>query len=152
METNITLTVHDILAETFILLDEADRRALTPLNLTIRQYYVLYHLGNNSGLNIRDLSARLLCDKSTTTRLVEKMRQSGLLCRNPDPNDRRYVVINLTEEGRALREQAIQIHYANIDQKLQHLSTQELELLKTTLQKLRNNLLLQLGYVESAEK
>jgi len=152
MEPNTTLTVHDLLAETFILLDETDRRALTPLNLTIRQYYVLYHLGNNSGLNIRDLSARLLCDKSTTTRLVEKMRQIGLLCRNPDPNDRRYVVINLTKEGRALREQAIQIHHANIDQRLQHLSTQELELLKTTLQKLRNNLLSQLGYVESTEK
>ncbi len=152
MENNTALAVHNLLAETFILLDEADRRALLPFNLTIRQYYVLYHLGRTDGLNIRDLSARLLCDKSTTTRLVEKMRQDGLLCRNPDPNDRRYVTISLTEKGRALRQQAMQAQRASIEQRLKVIPSSEQKHLKNTLQQLRKHLLAQLDYTDPTEK
>ena len=152
MDNNIALSVHNLLAETFILLDESDRRALLPFNLTIRQYYVLYHLGNTDGLNIRDLSTRLLCDKSTTTRLVEKMRQDGLLCRNPDPKDRRYVTISLTEKGKTLRQQAMQAHHTNVSEKLAQLSATEQETLQTILRRLRKHLLAQLNYPDSAEK
>ncbi len=152
MDNNIALSVHNLLAETFILLDESDRRALLPFNLTIRQYYVLYHLGNTDGLNIRDLSARLLCDKSTTTRLVEKMRQDGLLCRNPDPKDRRYVTISLTEKGKSLRHQAMQAHHTNVSGKLAQLSATEQETLQAILRRLRKHLLAQLNYPDSAEK
>ncbi len=140
------INVHRLLTEAFILLDDADRRTLAPFKLSIRQFYILHHLGETDGLSINALSTRLLCDKSNTTRLVERMRQDGLLCRRQDPKDRRYVKISLTEKGEALRQKVMETHHANIIAELRVFSPTELATLETLLGRLRKKLLVQLNY------
>jgi DNA-binding MarR family transcriptional regulator len=139
METTSTKLYH-LLTEVFILLDDADRRTLTLHNLSIRQFNILYHLDQEQGLSINELSNHLLCDKSNTTRLVERMKQDGLVTREQDPNDRRYVSVRLTEEGMRLREKAMAAHQNNVDERFKTLSSQEQVKLNKLLVQLRDGL------------
>ncbi|MCM2419354.1 MarR family transcriptional regulator [Streptomyces sp. RKAG293] len=42
-------------------------------------------------------------DPSTVTRMVQRLEQSGLVTRRPDPDDGRAVLVEATEDGHALR-------------------------------------------------
>jgi DNA-binding MarR family transcriptional regulator len=52
--------------------------------------------------SIGDVAATLAIDPSTASRLVDARVSDGLLERSPDPDDRRRVVLHLTDPGRAL--------------------------------------------------
>jgi MarR family 2-MHQ and catechol resistance regulon transcriptional repressor len=134
------MTLYRLLTEVFVLLDDADRRFLRQHHLSIRQFNVLYHLDQEQGLNINELSHYLLCDKSNTTRLIERMKQDDLVTRDPDPNDRRYVSVHLTEKGAQLGQEAITAHRVNINEQFSVLSPEEQSTLVTLLTCLRDGL------------
>ncbi|MBN1992302.1 MAG: MarR family transcriptional regulator [Anaerolineae bacterium] len=135
-----SITLYRLLTEVFILLDDADRRALRQHNLSIRQFNILYHLNQNQGMSINDLSRCLLCDKSNTTRLVERMKQEGLVTRERDTQDRRYVSVRLTETGVRLRESAIAAHQTSIEERFKTLLPTEQAALNQLLVHLRDSL------------
>lgn len=67
----------------------------------------------------RPISVTSLCIASgapTTTALrrIEDMKEAGLLDRIPDPQDRRRVLVHLTEEGRKRMEAFVQRHAARL--------------------------------------
>lgn len=134
------VALHQLLTEIFILLDISDRQTLGQHNLSIRQFYTLHHLSRENGLSVNDLSRRLLCGKSNTTRLVERMKQDGLLTRNLDAVDRRYVSLNLTVEGEALYEETVAIHHENVINHFKVLTLDEQAVLEELLGRLRDNL------------
>lgn len=135
-----SMTLYRLLTEAFILLDDADRRTLRLHNLSIRQFNILYHLDQEQGMSINELSHHLLCDKSNTTRLVERMKQDGLVTREPDPKDRRYVSVRLTEKGARLREETVATHQRSVNKRFGTLSTEEQEALNQLLVRLRDGL------------
>jgi len=139
METT-SKTLYRLLTEVFILLDDADRRALRSHNLSIRQFNILYHLDQEKGLSINELSHHLFCDKSNTTRLVERMKQDGLVTRERDTNDRRYVSVRLTDEGAQLSEEALATHQRSISERFETLSESDQAELNQLLVRLRDSL------------
>ena len=139
METD-SITLYRLLTEVFILLDDADRRVLQLHNLSIRQFNILYHLDQQQGMSINELSRHLLCDKSNTTRLVERMKQEGLVTRERDTQDRRYVSVNLTEEGTRLREKAVAAHQESVEERFITLSPEEQQMFNQLLVRLRDSL------------
>ncbi|GAA0386278.1 MarR family winged helix-turn-helix transcriptional regulator [Streptomyces luteireticuli] len=48
-------------------------------------------------------------DPSTVTRMVQRLEQAGLVRRQPDPTDRRAVVVEATEQGQALRGEVAEV-------------------------------------------
>lgn len=48
---------------------------------------------------MKELAARINRDKSTTTVLVRKLEQEGLVVTTPSPQDRRNKILTLTEKG-----------------------------------------------------
>jgi DNA-binding MarR family transcriptional regulator len=139
METT-SKTLYQLLTEVFILLDDADRRTLRLHNLSIRQFNILYHLDQEQGLSINELSHHLFCDKSNTTRLVERMKQDGLVTRERDTGDRRYVSVRLTEAGAQLSEQALATHERSINERFDTLSATDQAELNQLLVRLRDSL------------
>lgn len=139
METT-SKTLYRLLTEVFILLDDADRRALHLHNLSIRQFNILYHLDQEQGLSINELSNHLFCDKSNTTRLVERMKQDGLVTRERDTKDRRYVSVRLTDEGAQLSEEALTTHQRSINERFDALSETDQAELNQLLIRLRDSL------------
>ncbi|MFJ6717697.1 MULTISPECIES: MarR family winged helix-turn-helix transcriptional regulator [unclassified Streptomyces] len=58
-------------------------------------------------LSPRQLSATLMLTSGGMTGRLDKLEKAGLLCRNPDPNDRRGLQVTITERGLKLIDEAV---------------------------------------------
>ena len=79
---------------------------LKHLGLTYTQYIVFLVLWEKDGITVGELCERLMLDNGTLSPLLKKMEQAGYVTRTRCAGDERVVVITLTEQGRALQEQA----------------------------------------------
>lgn len=82
---------------------------LDALGLTYPQYLVMIVLWEADGCTVGTLGAALFLESSTLTPLLKRMETAGLLRRERDTADERQVRILLTENGRALQEQAASV-------------------------------------------
>jgi DNA-binding MarR family transcriptional regulator len=82
---------------------------LDALNVTYPQYLVLLVLWERDALSVSEIGDRLYLDSGTLTPLLKRLEAQGLLSRTRDTADERRVVIRLSEQGRALRQQAAAI-------------------------------------------
>ncbi len=82
---------------------------LDPLGLTYTQYLVMLVLWEHEEMNVKDMGTLLHLDSGTLTPLLKKMEQRGILSRTRSVSDERVVLVHLTDEGKALREQAVDI-------------------------------------------
>lgn len=73
---------------------------LRPLNLTTAQAEVIRVLDDNQPMTIGDLGGMLVCETgSNPSRLVDRLVSTGLVRRQPAPDDRRRVTLTLTDAG-----------------------------------------------------
>ena len=79
-------------------------RGLRPFGLTHPQYNILRILNGSypKGLSVLDIKSRMIDRSSNVSRLVEKLRQNNLAERVPHSEDRRMVVITISEAGKKL--------------------------------------------------
>ncbi|PXW73340.1 MarR family transcriptional regulator [Blastomonas natatoria] len=82
---------------------------LKPLGLTYPQYLVMLVLWEDEPQTVGSLGARLYLDSGTLTPLLKRMEAAGLVSRTRDAEDERRVLIGLTEQGRALRADALHV-------------------------------------------
>lgn len=85
---------------------------LTPYGLTYPQYLVLLVLFESDCISVKTLGGRLYLDSGTLTPLLKRMEKQSLLTRQRDENDERKVIVCLTEAGKALEEELIQVPMA----------------------------------------
>jgi MarR family transcriptional regulator, organic hydroperoxide resistance regulator len=85
------------------------RPVLEPLGLTHPQYLVMLALWQHGPLSVKGLSGLLQLDPGTLSPLLKRLEAAGLLRRERDPEDQRNLALALTDEGKALREQAEEI-------------------------------------------
>ena len=81
----------------------ADHRA-AQYGMTRAQWAVLVRLDRAEGLNQSELAEMLDLQPITLTRLLDKLANSGLIERRPDPDDRRAKRLFLTPAARPLLE------------------------------------------------
>ncbi|MDX5984379.1 MarR family winged helix-turn-helix transcriptional regulator [Sphingomonas echinoides] len=82
------------------------RPVLAKLGLTYPQYLVMLVLWEQAPQSVGALGERLHLDSGTLTPLLKRMEGAGLVTRQRDAADERRVLIALTEQGMALRQQA----------------------------------------------
>ncbi len=86
-------------------LEDKLEASLAKVGLSMPKYSVLNELVSaGNALSLSDLANRLSCVRSNMTQLVDRLEADGLVKRVDDPNDRRIVQAELTEEGRARQE------------------------------------------------
>ena len=61
--------------------------------------YILYQLSVNPQITMKELAAKINRDKSTTTVLVRKLEQAGLVKVTVDTTDKRNKILSLTPKG-----------------------------------------------------
>lgn len=83
--------------------------------------------------------ATMVTSGAMTNRL-DRLEKAGLILRGPHPNDRRGIVVQLTEKGLALIDEALTAHVANEHEILAGLSSAERETLALLLGKLIRSL------------
>lgn len=65
------------------------------------QCFIVVEIGRHPGICLKDLAQLLKIDKSGVSRSVEELVQKGYVVREPSKEDRRAVVLNLTDAGTA---------------------------------------------------
>lgn len=83
-------------------------RALKPLDLTFARYEVLMLLSfsKHGALPMTKIGERLLVHPTGITKLVDKLEARDLVRREPNPADRRGVLVRVTPAGRRLGRRA----------------------------------------------
>ncbi|MEN6292191.1 MarR family winged helix-turn-helix transcriptional regulator [Methanobacterium sp. MBAC-LM] len=82
---------------------------LAPFNITPVQFYVLSALWDKDEIKFKDLARRLDMDGSTLTGILDRMEKRGFIKRKEDPDDRRSILVCLTNESKEIRPQMIEI-------------------------------------------
>src|SRR3984885_5327835 len=85
------------------------RPILEPMGLTHPQYLVMLALWGRSPLAVKELIEMLQLDGPTLSPLLKRLEAAGLVTRARDPQDERQLRIGLTEQGRALRADALRV-------------------------------------------
>ena len=95
--------------EIFSLLDqvarrlrEIQRKTVSEINLTPPQFQTLRLLWEQDGQPFKDLAEANGCTRPTMTGIVDTLEKNGLVSRQPNPEDRRSLLVTLTEKGRDL--------------------------------------------------
>jgi MarR family transcriptional regulator, organic hydroperoxide resistance regulator len=82
---------------------------LEELGLTYPQYLVMLVLWESDGLTVNEITEKLLLNTNTVTPLLKRLESQGLIMRQRSKEDERRVVVTLTSQGVALKEQAASI-------------------------------------------
>jgi DNA-binding MarR family transcriptional regulator len=114
------------------------RPLLEQLDLTYPQYLTMLMLWETDNQSVGTIGDRLLLDSGTLTPMLKRLEQKGLITRNRNPADERQVIIQLTDAGYALREQAATVP-EQLQERLQ-LSDQQAVSLRDQLVTLLNQL------------
>lgn len=110
------------------------------IDITIEQWSVLYHLWKQDGLSQQELGNATFRDKPSITRLVDNLEKQKLVKRIPSSNDRRINLIFLSETAQRLRNQTMELANQTLNEALTEVSVREIELCKSVLQKVYDNL------------
>jgi DNA-binding MarR family transcriptional regulator len=120
------------------LIDVLDAELERDAGIPMRWYDALVHLEETpGGLRMNELAERILYSKSGFTRVVDRLEEAGLVQRVRPDNDRRSILVVLTDEGRTTMERARRHHRHAIEQHFsRHLSETDIKTLTRALEKL----------------
>lgn len=85
------------------------KAVLDKFGLTYTQYIAMLVLWEDEKSTVKDIGKRLHLDSGTLTPLLKKIENMGLIKRYRDVNDDRVVVIELTEQGKLLKEEVTEV-------------------------------------------
>src|SRR5579872_3713623 len=117
----------------------ADHKA-AQFGMTRAQWAVLARLDRAEGLNQSELADMLDLQPITLTRLLDKLADSGLIERRPDPDDRRAKRLFLTAAARPLLTQLTTLGEETMAATLAGLSPRDVEQMTARLGTVKDNL------------
>jgi DNA-binding MarR family transcriptional regulator len=85
-------------------LKQIQRETIGEADLTPPQYFILTLLWQRDGRPLKELAAAAHCSPATMTGIVDTLEGKELVTREPNPADRRSLLVELTEQGRVLRD------------------------------------------------
>ena len=86
--------------------NRAYKPILDALGLTYPQYIAMVALWQKDDQTVGEIGQRLLLESNTLTPLLKRLEAAGLVQRRRDSRDERMVRVALTDQGRALRQEA----------------------------------------------
>jgi DNA-binding MarR family transcriptional regulator len=121
--------------------DILDAELQAAAGLSLRWYDVLVQLEEaGHGAPMNEVASRILASKSGLTRVIDKMEKAGVVRRERPEDDRRVVLVLITEKGLATLESARRVHRDGIRRHFtEHLTEKELASLARTLEKVRGH-------------
>lgn len=120
-------------------LERAIQETFSEFSLTVGEFDVLAALrrsGKPYQLSPTELFNTLMVSSGTMTHRIDRLEQAELVRRIPDLSDRRGTLIELTDKGFNLIEEAVKAHVANEHRILSVLAESEREALIQLLRKL----------------
>jgi DNA-binding MarR family transcriptional regulator len=121
--------------------EAATERAYAPFGIGRPEFDVLATLrraGPPFLLSPSLLAASMMLSSGGTTARLDRLERAGLVERSPDPNDRRGILVRLTDRGRAVVDDAVAAGLSEQQELLDHLSPAKRAELTSLLRDLLN--------------
>ncbi len=115
---------------------KAYKPILDKLGVTYTQYLAIVALWEQDHQTVSGLGEKLFLESNTLTPILKRLEAMGYLTRQRSADDERQVVVSLTESGRALREQGLEMDLVAAT----GLSPEEFRVLQKGIANLRDNL------------
>ncbi|EJO32239.1 MarR family winged helix-turn-helix transcriptional regulator [Achromobacter marplatensis] len=96
----------------------------------------LYRTGAPHAMNPQKLVDALLLTSGAMTNRLDRLEQAGLLVRNPNPDDRRGIIVSLTAEGLRVIKLVLKDYLKDLNELLAPLSAAERKQMAGLLKKL----------------
>ena len=80
-------------------LRDTSQETLAPWDITPAQFRALRVLRRHGVMRLSELSERLKIAARSTTEVIDALQARDLVGRRPDPDDRRAILVDLTEHG-----------------------------------------------------
>lgn len=84
------------------------QQALAPFGLTYAQYLVLMSLWERDNQTLHELGDELKLNSNTLTPLLKRLENNGWLTRVHPENDRRQLIVSLSDKGRSEKDAIFQ--------------------------------------------
>ncbi len=104
--------------------------------MTLPQMHTLEILGANEPLRMKALAEKMGITTGTLTVQVDRLERMDMVRRTPHPEDRRSILVVLTEQGRELSQEHHALHEQLTTDITAQLTSQERTLLADLLQRL----------------
>ncbi len=111
-----------------------------PYGVNVGVWRFLRELWEQDGISQRELSARVGMRAPTTVTALDRMERQGLVLRSRNITDRRVINVNLTEKGRALRDELLPFAAEANAVACTGFSAEETALLRRLLMALKQNI------------
>ncbi|KUI04310.1 MarR family transcriptional regulator [Mycolicibacterium acapulense] len=118
-----------VLSRVFSVLRRSDTGRADAGDLTLAQLSILLTLLEQGPMRMTDLAAHERVRTPTTTVAIRRLEKLGLVKRSRDPSDLRAVLVDITPEGRAQHQEALEVRRAHLASLLSRLSPEDIETL-----------------------
>ncbi|MBM1220434.1 MarR family transcriptional regulator [Ponticoccus sp. SC2-23] len=108
------------------------RRYREEFGLSVAEWRVLVHLVDSGSVSVRDIGQKVSLEKSKASRAASRLEADGLIEKGINAQDRRLLVLSLTDEGRALMAQLLPLAIAYQD-RLEQLVGERLDALNEAI-------------------
>lgn len=109
-------------------------------DVTSEQWRILRCLWQKDGQRQQDLADVVNKDKTCITRIIDSMEKRDLVVRIPDRLDRRQNLIYLTNKGKKLQEELMQIFINTSIEAQKSIDPEQLSIFRKVLEEIYNNL------------
>ncbi|MFC5651038.1 MarR family winged helix-turn-helix transcriptional regulator [Paenibacillus solisilvae] len=135
LDQSIIIVIH----QTDLTLTSYIKNQLAPFNLAPEQTLIMMVLWEKDGFTQIEIAEKLLKDKTNIARMALNLEQKGFIRRISPENDRRSLLVYLTEEGKQLRHEIISMAEKINDLIIKGISDDELNEMKRILSKICSN-------------
>ncbi|KRB88527.1 MarR family winged helix-turn-helix transcriptional regulator [Noviherbaspirillum sp. Root189] len=129
-----------LLAECFHAFQRISDTHVRKLGLTPAQFDIIATLGNTPGMSFKELGDKTLITKGTLTGIVDRLEEKSLVIRSASMEDRRSMIVRLTDKGQAEFERLFAPHIQFCKQTFLGYSDEDFVALDTELTKLKRQL------------
>jgi len=129
--------VMDLQHQTDLILRQFEPEPWIELNLTLAQLKSLLFIAAKEKTNFKKLAEALGVTPPNVTGIIDRLVEQALVTRTENPEDRRIMLLQVTEKGQELLNNLRERHTSQMLQVLSYLSTDELMMQVKTLKDLK---------------
>ncbi len=128
--------LNQLLTEFYDKMSSWEQSVVKETGYSLAQVHTIEVLGVHGALRMKELAEKLGITTGTLTVQIEKLVAANLIERQAHPDDRRAIVVTLTQEGQAIHRQHNQLHLDLVKDLTRNIGSEQESVLLACLEKM----------------
>ncbi|USD99782.1 MarR family transcriptional regulator [Vibrio sp. SCSIO 43133] len=131
-------SLNQLLTEFYDKMSSWEQSVVKETGYSLAQVHTIEVLGIHGAMRMKELADKLGITTGTLTVQVDKLVAANLMERLPHPNDRRAIVVALTQQGQEIHRHHNQLHLDLVKDLTRHIEPEQEALLISCLAKMNS--------------